>query len=342
MGLPSTATLSESYEPLITIAIPTFNRATLLQGCLEAAFQQSYGNIEVLVSDNASTDETGKLLKGVSDRRLRVLTQDQNVGLLPNWNTLLREARGEFIIFVPDDDRIGPRMLANSILLVKSAPQVSIVLSLFDTYLMDENRTIGPVRNRELATGVYEGFELLRGIFKHRIRANMCTVLIRTDALRARGGFPNDMPYSADVAAWWPLLLTGKAGFINEPCGRFSVHPSAETSRLALNTKIADVRKAINLVIHMADVSIKDSHKQRAFESEANHFFARFMVGLLRGHLYDGHGLADAFRLLWQWRRQLGFYGVAYAMVLVRPITAQALPAPVVSRVRQVMRIFGS
>src|SRR5690348_7080606 len=136
MTAPSSRVSNEIYEPLVTIAIPTFNRAALLQGCVDAALNQSYSNVEVLVSDNASTDETSRMLKGLSDSRLRVLTQERNLGLLPNWNALLREARGEFVIFVPDDDRIGHRMLERSLTLVRTVPQVSIVLALFDVNMV--------------------------------------------------------------------------------------------------------------------------------------------------------------------------------------------------------------
>ncbi|XIA62295.1 glycosyltransferase family 2 protein [Bradyrhizobium sp. TZ2] len=59
----------------MTIAIPTFNRAALLKDCVQSALSQTYTNIEVLVSDNASTDDTTKVLREFSDNRLRILRQ---------------------------------------------------------------------------------------------------------------------------------------------------------------------------------------------------------------------------------------------------------------------------
>lgn len=335
MTAPSSCVSNEIYEPLVTIAIPTFNRAALLQGCVDAALHQSYSNVEVLVSDNASTDETSKMLKGLSDRRLRVMTQERNLGLLPNWNALLREARGEFVIFVPDDDRIGHRMLERSLALVRTVPQVSIVLALFDVNMVAEGRIISPVPHPTLVTGVYDGPQLLRDIFKGRIRYNMCAILLRTEALRARGGFPNNLPFCGDVGGWWPLLLTGKAGFINEPCGTFSVHSTSETSRLELATKIADVERVINLIAAMADDSLKDLRERRALKSEANRFFRRLAVGLLGWHFMNGGKLSDGLPLIWRWRRRLGLYGAA------RPIAAQVLPTPIVRCVRHVMHALG-
>ena len=55
---PSEAAFGSAGGPLVTIAIPTFNRAALLRGCVQSALSQTYTNIEVLVSNNASTDDT--------------------------------------------------------------------------------------------------------------------------------------------------------------------------------------------------------------------------------------------------------------------------------------------
>ena len=76
-------------SPLITIAIPTFNRASWLGDCVLSALSQTYRNFEVLISDNASTDRTQEVLKQFSDPRVRVVRQETNIGLLPNWNACL-------------------------------------------------------------------------------------------------------------------------------------------------------------------------------------------------------------------------------------------------------------
>ena len=63
-------------EPFITIAIPTFNRASWVKECVRAALAQSYSNFEVLVLNNASTDGTAEILRTYHDPRLRVVTPE--------------------------------------------------------------------------------------------------------------------------------------------------------------------------------------------------------------------------------------------------------------------------
>src|SRR4051794_12551277 len=86
---------SRPGRPFVTIAIPTFNRADLLVDCLRSALAQTYSAFEVVVSDNASTDHTQEVLSRFTDRRLRVIRQDRNIGLLPNWNACLAAAKGD-------------------------------------------------------------------------------------------------------------------------------------------------------------------------------------------------------------------------------------------------------
>src|SRR5262245_40586459 len=119
-------------EPFVTIAIPTFNRASLLKSCVKVALSQTYQHFELLVSDNASTDATAEVLREFNDPRLRVVRQPHNIGLIPNWNACLAEARGEFIVFCSDDDALLPWILEKCVAVAAQDPKVPIVLGLCD------------------------------------------------------------------------------------------------------------------------------------------------------------------------------------------------------------------
>ena len=201
-------------HPLVTIAIPTFNRASWLKDCIASALSQTYPHFEVLVSNNASTDETEQVLGDFSDRRLRVIKQKTNIGPLPNWNACLAGARGEYIVLVCDDDRIAPWLLERCIGVVEKEPRIPIVLSLSDIHSTLEGRTWPAQPSQFLQTGIWDGTDILVEYFRNEFSVEMCSIMLRTDAIRARGGFPVDLPHAADIAAWAPLLLSGKA----RPC----------------------------------------------------------------------------------------------------------------------------
>ena len=95
-----------SPPPRATIGIPTYNRAERLARAVESALSQTYDDLELVIADNASTDATAELCADLlaSDRRVRVIRQPVNVGLTGNFNRVLAQARGEFVMVLADDD----------------------------------------------------------------------------------------------------------------------------------------------------------------------------------------------------------------------------------------------
>jgi glycosyltransferase involved in cell wall biosynthesis len=93
-------------EPLVTIAIPTFNRAAKLRRAAGSALGQTHAAVEVLISDNASSDETEALCLELarSDQRVRYLRSPVNRGPTANFNRLFAEARGDYVMMLSDDD----------------------------------------------------------------------------------------------------------------------------------------------------------------------------------------------------------------------------------------------
>jgi glycosyltransferase involved in cell wall biosynthesis len=94
----------------VTVGVPTYNRAGPLARALESVLAQKHTDIELVVSDNASTDGTPAICAGFAERdeRVRILRQPHNVGLTENFNRLLREASGELVMLLADDDWLEP------------------------------------------------------------------------------------------------------------------------------------------------------------------------------------------------------------------------------------------
>jgi glycosyltransferase involved in cell wall biosynthesis len=92
--------------PKVSIMIATYNRAHYLADAIEISLAEDYPNFKVIVSDNASTDDTGKVIrKYISDSRFRYFRNAQNLGSGPNYRKLLYEyANGQFGHFLTDDD----------------------------------------------------------------------------------------------------------------------------------------------------------------------------------------------------------------------------------------------
>ena len=96
-----------NVHPLVTIAIPTYNRAgSYLRETLAGAMNQTYENIEIIVSDNCSSDNTEAFIRGISDRRIRYFRHKTNIGANNNFNYCLEQANGDYFLLLQDDDMI--------------------------------------------------------------------------------------------------------------------------------------------------------------------------------------------------------------------------------------------
>jgi glycosyltransferase domain-containing protein len=103
--------------PLVSIGIPTFNRANTLVKCLESILEQTYKNLEVIVSDNMSNDATSKICRDFKRRDARVKTwrQLKNIGGNPNFSFVREQAHGRYFMLMGDDDWIDPCLVASCV-----------------------------------------------------------------------------------------------------------------------------------------------------------------------------------------------------------------------------------
>ena len=101
----------------VSVAIATFNRAAMVAEAVAGALRQSYAPSEVVVSDDASTDETPSVLAKLAagDARVRLLRQQANSGGVENWNRAMAATRGAYIAWCSDDDVFEPGHLAASV-----------------------------------------------------------------------------------------------------------------------------------------------------------------------------------------------------------------------------------
>jgi len=321
--------------PLVTIAIPTFNRASLLKECVAAALSQTYPYFEVLVSNNASTDDTKHVLNEFNDPRLRVIHQESNIGLGPNWVACQANAKGDYIVFVSDDDRVAPWMLERCAALIRQRPDLPAVVTLSNLHAASIGKTKPARTSPSTATGIRDGAEILGDFLTDQITVTMCSVLMNTRILRERGGYRLDLPHTADVAAWAPLLLLGKAGFINEACATFAYHSMSETSRLGVDQLLRDGSKVADLIARAADTHVADPKVRGSIQLEARRCFARRGLIALADSRASGTSIRALLNDTWRLRRDLR--GVDLKAIL-RFIAIVSCPPPLAAQLRQLRR----
>jgi glycosyltransferase involved in cell wall biosynthesis len=122
----------------VSIGVPVFNGARYLADCLESLITQTYGDIEILISDNASTDETPAICRAFCERddRVRYHRQSTNIGAAANYNFLVRNAGGELFKWAAHDDVCAPEMVAHCVAALDASP--TAVLAFARTGFIDD------------------------------------------------------------------------------------------------------------------------------------------------------------------------------------------------------------
>ena len=118
-----------SEYPLISIGIPTFNRNRGICRALESVWRQCYPNLEIIVSDNCSSDNTHEVLLKMQrgHPEMKCYRQEKNIGMISNFEFVLRAATGKYFMWVADDDILEDDVLFKYVAFLESHPLYSLV-----------------------------------------------------------------------------------------------------------------------------------------------------------------------------------------------------------------------
>lgn len=115
--------------PAVSILVPTRNRAGLLRHALATALSQTFADVEIVVSDNASIDATAEVAGAFGDSRVRVVRSERVLSAHDNWELALDHARGEWVTLLPDDDGLLPSAIERAMATVETTGQRALAWS---------------------------------------------------------------------------------------------------------------------------------------------------------------------------------------------------------------------
>ncbi len=126
--------------PKVTIGIPTYNRPEFLERCLDGLIGQTYENIEIIISDNASTNASVKKISEkyvLRDDRIKYFRQENNIGPARNFQFLLNQAETDYFMWAGDDDYRSPDFVEQMIKSLLENPRASVAFC--DFIAVDES-----------------------------------------------------------------------------------------------------------------------------------------------------------------------------------------------------------
>lgn len=129
-------------EKLVSICIPTYNAEKTIEKTLQSILNQTYRNLEIIIVDNASADNTLRTLKKFKDFRIKIYRNKKNIGAEHNWTKCVKLAKGDYIAIFHADDIYNHRIIEKQIKILENYPFVLAVFTMAD-YINNYGKTIG-------------------------------------------------------------------------------------------------------------------------------------------------------------------------------------------------------
>ncbi|MES2222730.1 MAG: glycosyltransferase [Acidobacteriota bacterium] len=221
----------------VSIGIPTINRSELALRAIRSALGQTYPDLEVIVSDDASTDDTVLRIRQLRDPRLVLYEQKERLGLVGNFDFCLRHATGEFFLLLGDDDVLLPNAIER------------LVAPFLDPQLWVDPATVGVVWSAcQIASADNSQFwttepgpevesvsSLLVALFAGDRGPRLSSILVRTEDAIAVGGYESKYGDLCDIGNWGRAALRHEfAVCVPEPLVQYTNHLGSTTSQSAV------------------------------------------------------------------------------------------------------------
>ena len=210
-----------SSDPLVSICIPTYNNAAMLREAIASALAQTYRSIEVIVSDNASTDDTASVVATIRDSRLRCSRNTTNLGMVANFRCALAESRGRYVCLLSSDDLMDPGFVEWAVDALEGDPEAMFAFAGIRFVGARQGEVVWPfpscMAGREF---------ILRSLRRAQNLVHMCGAMARRDWVERMG--LEDLTFF-DWTLWLRLASHGNVRYTPQVLASYRVHAANET-----------------------------------------------------------------------------------------------------------------
>ena len=202
----------------VTVVLTTCNRARFLQRAVQSVLAQTWTDFELIIVDNASRDETPRIVKGFADPRIRYVRHAVNLGGPAARNTGIKQARGRYVAFLDDDDQWLPSKLEAQVRKMEDAPpEVGLIYT--GTEVIDEQT--GALYRRYVP--VFRG-DVYQRLLMGTILGSVSSVLVRRACFDRVGFFDEELKSCQDWDMWLRLAEHVQFDYVPEVLTRISWH----------------------------------------------------------------------------------------------------------------------
>lgn len=208
-------------RPVVSVIMAACNAANTIAEAIDSILRQTWKDLELIVLDDGSTDATASVVNGFHDPRIRLISNESNMGLARSLRRGSDAATGRFVARMDADDLSHAQRLERQIAFLEGRPRVGFAGTSFD--LMDEQSRVFGRRVRPATDEFLQRQLLVWNPFCHG------SVMIRTELLRAAGGYDENFPSAMDFDLWLRLAEQTRAAIMPEVLYSWRVGPDSMT-----------------------------------------------------------------------------------------------------------------
>jgi len=237
----------EQHSPAVTVCIPVYNCEQFVGSAIESVLIQSFTDFELIILNNASTDNTAEVIRRYRDTRIRIIENETNVGAAGNWNKALAVAHGKYLKIVCADDVLYPSCLARQVEALEAPENSGVAMACCGRDVINEKGTIIMNRNFRGQRGRISGLAAVRKMVRNGTNfiGEPTAALFRTDVIPGTGGFNAALDYAIDFDYWCRLLVNRDLYVYPDSLSAFRVS-ARSWSVAAARSQSADVRMLID------------------------------------------------------------------------------------------------
>ena len=252
-----------SENPLVSVLIPCYNHEAFLDDCLTGILQQTYDNIELLICDDCSPDNSYQMIQAYAPRlrerfsRVEILCNEVNCGVTKNINRMLAMAKGAYIKILASDDAMLPEAIEEMVNCFTENPQYSVVVA--NGVRVPEEQHYG---NFNASVKIYEEAPDFspEGFFTRVARCNCIFApgaMVKRSVYQTYGCYDETIPIE-DMEYWLRLLKTGTVffGYVADPLIYYRINSNSMSS-VANNAGLEKRRRRM----HNAVMDILQKHR---------------------------------------------------------------------------------
>jgi len=223
-------------RPRVTVCMPAYNCAGFLPAAIESVLGQSFGDFELLIADDCSSDESREIAAryALLDPRVVLRFREQNLGMVNNWNACFREARGEYVKYLFSDDLLASQdALLRMVALLDADPSLALVASARNIIGADQDHLA-------VASAFPDGARLPGTEVISRCLLSQKNLIGEPSAVMFRKshgerGFDGRYSQFVDLEMWFHLLEQGSFSYIAVPLASFRIHADQQTKKNVRN-----------------------------------------------------------------------------------------------------------